>query len=527
MELVHSGKVRDVYADGDDLILVASDRVSVFDVVLPTPIPDKGKVLTQLSLWWFDQLADIVAHHVISATDVPQEWAGRALRCRRLDMVKVECVARGYLTGTGLRDYQRDGAVSGVALPAGLVEASRLPEPIFTPTTKAQLGEHDEPITFAEVVDQEGQPTAEELRRITLGVYRRGSEIAAPRGIIIADTKVEIGRSPEGTLVLADEVLTPDSSRFWPADEYEPGRVQHSYDKQMVRDWAAATGWDKTPPGPELPPDLVEAVLALSPIVEFVDPDNAGWDKGFPAFVVHAWRSPAPGPTWFLGVLLVFSAVYAGFWSLASGRWSGSAPVRPWHLITAGIVIALGSYAARLVIPLGEERWHLALGQAPAWVVGFSLGALGGERGWLRPLDPVLARRVRRLAWASLAAIAFIFFVVSAVGMDLDAFGGGGNWQSLLLAALEGAIVVTVAPWLLDAFRRRFNHQGRLAREMSRAAFAAFVVHQVILVGLVLASRHVSWPPEVNYVMVSTLAVGGSFALGAVLVRVPGISRVV
>jgi phosphoribosylaminoimidazole-succinocarboxamide synthase len=262
MELLHSGKVRDVYGDGEDLILVSSDRVSVFDVVLPTPIPDKGKVLTQLSMWWFDQLSDVVPNHVISATDVPAEWAGRAVRCRRLDMVKVECVARGYLTGSGLKDYRRDGTVSGVALPAGLGEASRLPEPIFTPTTKAPLGEHDEPMSFADVVAQEGSDTAQRLRDITLEIYRRGSALAADRGIIIADTKVEIGRSTDGTLILADEVLTPDSSRFWSAADYAPGRVQYPYDKQMVRDWAAGTGWDRTPPGPALPPDLVEATRA-------------------------------------------------------------------------------------------------------------------------------------------------------------------------------------------------------------------------------------------------------------------------
>jgi phosphoribosylaminoimidazole-succinocarboxamide synthase len=259
MELLHSGKVRDLYADGEDLILVASDRVSAYDVVLPTPVPDKGKVLTQLSLWWFDQLADVVPNHVISATDVPAEWAGRAIRCRRLDIIKVECVARGYLTGSGLKDYQRDRAVSGISLPDGLVEASQLPTPIFTPTTKADPGQHDVPMTFYQVVAQEGRDVAEELRRITLEIYARGSRIAAERGLIVADTKVEIGRTAEGTLMLADEVLTPDSARFWSAAEYEPGRVQYPYDKQMVRDWAASTGWDKTPPGPPLPPELVAA----------------------------------------------------------------------------------------------------------------------------------------------------------------------------------------------------------------------------------------------------------------------------
>jgi phosphoribosylaminoimidazole-succinocarboxamide synthase len=262
MELLHSGKVRDVYTDGGDLILVASDRVSVYDVVLPTTIPDKGTVLTRLSLWWFDRLADIVPHHVISADDVPPQWHGRAIRCQRLDMVAVECIARGYLTGLGLKEYQRDGSVSGVTLPAGLVEADRLPEPVFTPTTKASPGEHDEFITFADVVAQEGPELAEELRRITLEVYDRGAEIARATGIIIADTKVELGRAPDGTLVLADEVLTPDSSRFWDAADWQPGHTQRSLDKQLVRDWAAGTGWDKTPPGPEIPATVVEAIRA-------------------------------------------------------------------------------------------------------------------------------------------------------------------------------------------------------------------------------------------------------------------------
>ncbi|WFE23972.1 phosphoribosylaminoimidazolesuccinocarboxamide synthase [Solwaraspora sp. WMMD937] len=262
MELLHSGKVRDVYADGNDLILVASDRISVYDVVLPTPIPDKGKLLTALSLWWFEQLADLVPNHVVSATDLPAEFAGRAIRCRRLDMVPVECIARGYLTGLGLKEYEKSGSVSGVALPAGLVEASKLPEPIFTPTTKAPVGEHDEFITYADVVTQVGEQTAQRLRQITLDVYRRGAALAAERGLIVADTKLELGWAPDGTLVLADEVLTSDSSRFWPADAYQPGRPQFSFDKQYVRDWAAGTGWDKRPPAPQVPADIVEMTRA-------------------------------------------------------------------------------------------------------------------------------------------------------------------------------------------------------------------------------------------------------------------------
>jgi phosphoribosylaminoimidazole-succinocarboxamide synthase len=258
VHLLHSGKVREVYADGDDVIIVASNRISVYDVVLPTPIPEKGAILTQLSLWWFERVADITPGHVISATDVPAEFAGRAMRCRRLDMVPVECIARGYLAGLGLREYRASGAISGVSLPPGLAEGSRLPVPVFTPTTKASVG-HDEFITFADVISQLGAKTAHELRRATLEVYRRGGDLAAERGIIVADTKLEFGFAADGTLTLGDEVLTPDSSRFWPADQWQPGRPQYAYDKQLVRDWAGATGWDKRAPGPEIPPGVVEA----------------------------------------------------------------------------------------------------------------------------------------------------------------------------------------------------------------------------------------------------------------------------
>ncbi len=259
MKLLHSGKVRDVYADGEDLLLVASDRASVYDVVLPTEIPDKGKVLTQLSLWWFQQLGDVVPNHVISTADVPAEWAGRAIRCRRLDMLPVECIARGYLVGLGLREYQQHGAVSGVTLPTGLVEADRLPEPIFTPTTKATVG-HDEFMTFAEVGELVGADTAERLREITLEVYRRGAALALERGVIIADTKLEFGHDSNGALVLGDELLTSDSSRFWRAEDWQPGRTQHALDKQYLRDWSATlTDWDRTPPGPPIPPEVVDA----------------------------------------------------------------------------------------------------------------------------------------------------------------------------------------------------------------------------------------------------------------------------
>jgi phosphoribosylaminoimidazole-succinocarboxamide synthase len=261
VELLHSGKVRDVYADGDDILLVASDRVSIYDVVLPTPIPDKGKILTQLSVWWFERLADVVPNHIISSTDVPAEWAGRAVRCERLEMVMVECIARGYLAGSGLKEYERDGEVSGVPLPPGLIEGSDLPEPIFTPTTKVPPGQgHDEFMTFGEVRAAVGPDVAEELRRITLEVYRRGSEVAAGNGIIIADTKIELGFDRHGRLRLGDELLTPDSSRFWAADEWKPGGTQRYLDKQFLRDWSSSlTDWDRTAPGPEIPGEVVEA----------------------------------------------------------------------------------------------------------------------------------------------------------------------------------------------------------------------------------------------------------------------------
>jgi phosphoribosylaminoimidazole-succinocarboxamide synthase len=260
---IASGKVRDLYEmDDGSLLFVASDRISAYDFVLPTQIPDKGAVLTAMSIWWFEQLADVVPNHLIS-TDVPPEFAGRAMICERLDMLPVECIARGYLTGSGLSDYKRTGAVSGIPLPDGLVDGSRLPQPLFTPSTKAPIGEHDENISLADVEDTIGADAADELKRLTLAAYGRAEEIARTRGIILADTKFEFGRrgSGDGTIVLADEVLTPDSSRFWPADLYEPGHAQPSYDKQYVRDWltSPASGWDRTSdtPPPPLPDDVV------------------------------------------------------------------------------------------------------------------------------------------------------------------------------------------------------------------------------------------------------------------------------
>jgi phosphoribosylaminoimidazole-succinocarboxamide synthase len=263
---LYTGKVRDLFALPDGrLLLVASDRISAYDVVLPTEIPDKGRVLTQLSLWWFERLADLVPHHVVS-TDVPGEYAGRALVCERLDMVPVECVARGYLAGSGLTEYAAGRAVCGIALPPGLTNGSRLTHPIFTPATKAARGEHDENVTFAAAEQAVGAYVAHELRRLTLAVYARGHELALERGIVLADTKLEFGRRADGTIVLADEVLTPDSSRFWPADQWSPGRAQPSYDKQYVRDWltSPASGWDRSSgePPPPLPDDVVARTRA-------------------------------------------------------------------------------------------------------------------------------------------------------------------------------------------------------------------------------------------------------------------------
>jgi phosphoribosylaminoimidazole-succinocarboxamide synthase len=263
---VHSGKVRDLYelADGR-LLMVASDRISAFDYILDTTIPDKGEILTRMSLWWFEQLSDLVPHHVLS-TDVPEPVRGRAVICERLEMFPVECVARGYLTGSGLLDYRATGEVCGNPLPEGLVDGSRLPEPIFTPATKAAFGEHDENVSYDAVVQTVGADAARELRRLTLAVYGRAEGIARERGIILADTKLEFGRRADGTTVLADEVLTPDSSRFWPAEEWEPGHAQPAYDKQIVRDWllSPASGWDRASGAqpPPLPAEIVELTRA-------------------------------------------------------------------------------------------------------------------------------------------------------------------------------------------------------------------------------------------------------------------------
>jgi phosphoribosylaminoimidazole-succinocarboxamide synthase len=263
-ELVARGKVREVYAvDADRLLLVASDRISAYDHVLPTPIPDKGRVLTALSVWWFEQLTPVLerfgaSHHLISATDVPAEVAGRAMLVRRLEMLPVECVARGYLAGSGTVAYQRTGAIVDVPLPAGLVEGSRLPAAVFTPSTKAAAGEHDEAIDLATVEQLVGPVRADEIRALTLALYDRAAEIAEDAGLLLADTKFEFGMDGD-ELVLGDEVLTPDSSRFWPAMTWSPGAAQPSFDKQFVRDWLTTSGWDRVSAPPELPDDVVAA----------------------------------------------------------------------------------------------------------------------------------------------------------------------------------------------------------------------------------------------------------------------------
>jgi phosphoribosylaminoimidazole-succinocarboxamide synthase len=262
LKLHSSGKVREIYELGDDLAMVASDRISAYDVVLPTPIPDKGTVLTQMSIFWFGETEHIVPNHYLSE-DVPPEAAGRGMRVRRLEMYPVECVVRGYLAGSGWREYRETGSVCGIELPGGLRESERLPEPIFTPATKAEVGDHDENISIDRAAEILGdRALAEELRRISIDLYGHAAEHALDRGIILCDTKFEFGSAPGAEIVLGDEVLTPDSSRFWPADEYEPGRAQHSFDKQYVRDWLDQSGWDHTPPGPELPAEVVENTRA-------------------------------------------------------------------------------------------------------------------------------------------------------------------------------------------------------------------------------------------------------------------------
>ena len=258
LSLIASGKVRELYDLGDRLLIVASDRISTYDAVHPTPIPDKGDVLTGLSVFWFGLTGDLVANHFLSATDgVPDDVRGRGMVVRKLEMLPVECVVRGYITGSGWKDYEQTGAVSGIELPAGLQESERLPEPIFTPSTKAEVG-HDEAIDFERTVALTGdRELAEGLRDVSIAIYQHAADQARERGIILADTKFEFGLDDDGRLTLGDEVCTPDSSRFWPADRYQPGRAQPSFDKQFVRDWASSTGWDRNPPAPPVPDEVV------------------------------------------------------------------------------------------------------------------------------------------------------------------------------------------------------------------------------------------------------------------------------
>ena len=260
LKLLTRGKVREMYDLGDDLLMVASDRISTYDAVHPTPIPDKGKVLTGLSVLWFGLTKDVVPNHLLSYADgVPEEVRGRALRVRRLKMLPVECIVRGYITGSGWKDYQRTGSISGLELPEGLRESDQFPEPLYTPSTKAEEG-HDETIDFDQTVELLGdRALAERVRDVSIAVYKTVADYARERGVILADTKFEFGLDDDGELVLGDEVCTPDSSRFWPLDQYEPGRGQPSFDKQYVRDWASGTGWDKSPPAPEIPDDVVAA----------------------------------------------------------------------------------------------------------------------------------------------------------------------------------------------------------------------------------------------------------------------------
>jgi phosphoribosylaminoimidazole-succinocarboxamide synthase len=294
LSLIASGKVREIYeAPEQTLLLVASDRISTYDVVHPTPISDKGKVLTGLSTFWFERTRDIVPNHLVSVTEgVPEEARGRAMLVRKLTMLPVECVVRGYITGSGWKDYQATGSVSGIALPSGLQESEQLPEPIFTPSTKAEVG-HDEAIDFEGAVELIGdRELAERVRAVSIAVYRFAADHARERGIILADTKFELGLDADGVLTLGDEVCTPDSSRFWPADQYEPGRSQPSFDKQYVRDWASSTGWDRTPPAPPIPDDVVARTRE-----KYLEAYERITDQPFDTWLRRTGPPPTPRPT--------------------------------------------------------------------------------------------------------------------------------------------------------------------------------------------------------------------------------------
>jgi fucose 4-O-acetylase-like acetyltransferase len=272
---------------------------------------------------------------------------------------------------------------------------------------------------------------------------------------------------------------------------------------------------------------MVFFMIALSPIVEYADPDNAGWDQGFWRFTVAVWGEFVPGPTWFLGVLLVFSAAYALVRAARPRAMVSWSPLRARHLVLAGTIVAVTSYLVRIEAPIGVEYWHLNVAQAPAWVAGFALGVLGGERGWFEGRSPAMSHGLFRAAWAAVAGTALFVGTASVMGADIALFSGDGAWQSFVIAALEGVLMVAMSLWLLDVFRRRADHRSRLGRELGRAAFAAFVVHQVVLVELVLWTHHLPWPPEVEYLLVCVLGVAGSFAIASLVVRLPGVSRVV
>jgi membrane-bound acyltransferase YfiQ involved in biofilm formation len=268
-------------------------------------------------------------------------------------------------------------------------------------------------------------------------------------------------------------------------------------------------------------------MLVLSPVVEYADPDNLGWDRGFWPFVPHIWRRFIPGPTWFLGVLLVFSAVYAVARPVLPRRTTAAEPLRARTLVVAVIAVAVASYLVRLSVPLGHEVWHMALSQAPAWVGGFTIGVLAGERDWFERMTPAMSRAAFRMAWLAVAALLVLVITAGTSDADLELLAGGGTWQSLVAAGVEAAAMVGMSLWLVDLFRRRFNHQSPLMRELGRSAFAAFIVHQVILVGLVLVTHQLPWPPEVEFLTVCILGVTASFAVGSALVRIPGVRRIV
>jgi glucan biosynthesis protein C len=303
---------------------------------------------------------------------------------------------------------------------------------------------------------------------------------------------------------------------FLIAGAFTPASLQHKGLRRFLIDRLLRLG---------LP--MLFFIVFLSPIIEYVDPDNAGWARGFGPFIPHIWWPPVPGPTWFLGVLLLFSAGYAIIRTVLPRRTADSSPLRIGHLVLAALAVALTSYVVRLAVPMGTEVWQLALGQAPGWVAGFALGVIGAERGWFGQVGGRLGRRTRDAAWVGVVGCVLFIGGAAATGADIETYAGGGTWQSLVTAGLESVLVVAMSLWLIDLFARRFDHQGRVAGAMSRVAYAAFVVHQLILVGLVLVSRHTPWAPEVEFFAVASLGVIGSFVVGSLVMRIPGVSRIV